>query len=407
MNRSSTTQDRIAFVQRMGKALHRYGAPAHRLQDALTAMSNELGLKANFFTTPSAIMYSYDIPGENGIAHLQRVHNNSIDLHRLSQLDKLFNDFLGTDLTVTAANARLDDILNENYGYNQITKLFAFTLTSGGASTFFGGNLGDVALSSICGFLLFLIFQWSQHRDAVRRLFDPLSATVISFVATVGAALLGANADISTLAGIIVLVPGFSIIIGSTELVLDHPVSGSARLARAGMTVMMLFIGVLFGSGLAQYLVDIDSLQQIVLPSMPIWLPPVSIVIAGLGVGVLFNNSRRDLPWAVVAVCLPYLAMKFGLENLERAPSLFLSAVIVALFGNMFARAFDRPALTVLMPGILILVPGATSFLSITDIAGGNFQTGLQSAFQVFISGAAIVAGFMTSSLLLPPRKAL
>ena len=407
MTPASTTQDRIAFVQRMGKALHRYGAPAHRLQDALTAMSNELGLKANFFTTPSAIMYSYDIPGENGIAHLQRVHNNSIDLHRLSQLDKLFNDFLGTDLTVTAANARLDDILNENYGYNQITKLFAFTLTSGGASTFFGGNLGDVALSSICGFLLFLIFQWSQHRDAVKRLFDPLSATVISFVATIGAALLGANADISTLAGIIVLVPGFSIIIGSTELVLDHPVSGSARLARAGMTVMMLFIGVLFGSGLAQYLFDIDSLQQVVPPSMPVWLPPLSIVIAGLGVGVLFNNSRRDLPWAVVAVCLPYLAMKFGLENLERAPSLFLSAVIVALFGNMFARAFDRPALTVLMPGILILVPGATSFLSITDIAGGNFQTGLQSAFQVFISGAAIVAGFMTSSLLLPPRKAL
>ena len=407
MTPASPTQNRIVIVQRMGKALHRYGAPAHRLEDALKAMSNELGLKGNFFTTPSAIMYSYDIPGENGIARLQRVHNNAIDLHRLSQLDKLFNDFIGTDLTVTVANARLDGILDESYGYNQITKLFAFTLTSGGASTFFGGNLGDVAVSSICGFLLFLIFQWSQHRDAVRRLFDPLSATVISFVATVGAALLGANADISTLAGIIVLVPGFSIIIGSTELVLDHPVSGSARLARAGMTVLMLFIGVLFGSGIAQHLFDIDSLQQVVPPAMPAWLPPLSIVIAGLGVGVLFNNSRRDLPWAVVAVCLPYLAMKFGLENLERAPSLFLSAVIVALFGNMFARAFDRPALTVLMPGILILVPGATSFLSITDIAGGNFQTGLQSAFQVFISGAAIVAGFMTSSLLLPPRKAL
>jgi uncharacterized membrane protein YjjB (DUF3815 family) len=170
---------------------------------------------------------------------------------------------------------------------------------------------------------------------------------------------------------------------------------------------MMLFIGVLFGSGLAQYIINIDSLPQVVPPAMPPWLPPLSIVIVGLGTGVLFNNSRRDLPWAVVAVCLPYLAMKFGLENLERAPSLFIVAVIVALFGNMFARTFDRPALTVLMPGILILVPGATSFLSITDIAGGNFETGLQSAFQVFVSGAAIVAGFMTSSLLLPPRKAL
>ncbi len=407
MTPASTTQDRIAFVQRMGKALHRYGAPAHRLEDALKAMSNELGLKGNFFTTPSAIMYSYDIPGENGVARLQRVHNNSIDLHRLSQLDKLFNDFLGTDLTVTAANAQLDEILNEKFAYHPAVTLLAFSLTSGGASTFFGGNLGDVVLSTICGLVLFLIFQWSQHREAVSRLYDPLSAMVVSFVATAGAALFGASADISTLAGIIILIPGFGIIIGATELVLNHPVSGSARLARAGMTVMMLFIGVLFGSGLAQYIINIDSLPQVVPPAMPPWLPPLSIVIVGLGTGVLFNNSRRDLPWAVVAVCLPYLAMKFGLENLERAPSLFIVAVIVALFGNMFARTFDRPALTVLMPGILILVPGATSFLSITDIAGGNFETGLQSAFQVFVSGAAIVAGFMTSSLLLPPRKAL
>ena len=115
MTPASTTQDRIAFVQRMGKALHRYGAPAHRLEDALKAMSNELGLKGNFFTTPSAIMYSYDIPGENGIARLQRVHNNAIDLHRLSQLDKLFNDFIGTDLTVTVAKAQLNGILEESY----------------------------------------------------------------------------------------------------------------------------------------------------------------------------------------------------------------------------------------------------------------------------------------------------
>jgi uncharacterized membrane protein YjjP (DUF1212 family) len=407
MTPSSTTQDRIAFVQRMGKSLHRYGAPAHRLEDVLKAMSNELGLKGNFFTTPSAIMYSYDIPGENGIARLQRVHNNSMDLHRLSQLDKLFNDFLDTDLAVSAANVQLDEILSEKQRYHPLITLLAFSLTSGGASTFFGGNLGDVALSTLCGFLLFLIFQWSRRRDAVNRLFEPLSATAISFVATACAAMFGANANVSTLAGIIALVPGFSIIIGATELVLDHPVSGSARLARAGMTVMMLFIGVMFGSGLAQHLIDIDSLSHVVPSAMPVWLPPLSVVVAGLGIGVLFNNSRRDLPWAIVAVCLPYLAMKFGLENLDRAPSLFICAVIVALFGNMFARAFDRPALTVLMPGILILVPGATSFLSITDIAGGDFETGLQSAFQVFVSGAAIVAGFMTSSLLLPPRKAL
>ncbi|MBC8371053.1 MAG: threonine/serine exporter family protein [Planctomycetes bacterium] len=407
MTPSSTTQDRIAFVQRLGKSLHRYGAPAHRLENALKAMSNELGLKGNFFTTPSAIMYSYDIPGENGVARLQRVHNNSLDLHRLSQLDKLFNDFLDTDLTVPAAHARLDDILSENYGYHPVIKMLAFTLTSGGASTFFGGNLGDVALSAICGFLLFLVFQWSQHREAVSRLFEPLSAVIVSFAATAGAPLFGASADISTLAGIIALVPGFSIIIGASELALDHPVSGSARLARAGMTIMMLFIGVMFGSGLALQLTDLSSIAQVIPPAMPVWLPAMSIVIAGLGIGVLFNNSRRDLPWAVVAVCLPYLALKFGLENLDRAASLFICAVIVALFGNMFARAFDRPALTVLMPGILILVPGATSFLSITDIASGDFQTGLQSAFQVFVSGAAIVAGFMTSSLLLPPRKAL
>jgi uncharacterized membrane protein YjjP (DUF1212 family) len=352
-------------------------------------------------------MYSYDIPGENGVARLQRIHDNSMDLHRLSQLDKLFNDFLATDLTVSAANSKLDEILSEKQSYHPLITLSAFTLTSASASTFFGGNLGDVYLSAICGFVLYLTFMWSRQREAVSRLFDPLSALLVSFAATIGAPLFGASPDISTLSGIIVLVPGFSIIIGASELVLDHPVSGSARLARAGMTVMMLFMGVMFGNELAHNLFDPNLVTPVLLPSMPSWIPPLSIVIAGLGVGVLFNNSRRDLPWSVVAVCLPYLALKFGLEEIHRTASLFSCSVIVALFGNLFARSFDRPALTVVMPGILILVPGATSFLSISDIANGDLQTGLKSAFAVVVSGTAVVLGFMTSNLILPPRKAL
>ncbi len=59
------------------------------------------------------------------------------------------------------------------------------------------------------------------------------------------------------------------------------------------------------------------------------------------------------------------------------------------------------------LPGMLVLVPGVLGFLSIHDIFEGDVVTGIQSFFQVGLTAAALVTGFLAANLLVPPRRIL
>ena len=104
---------------------------------------------------------------------------------------------------------------------------------------------------------------------------------------------------------------------------------------------------------------------------------------------------------------LPFLAFKAGVADLGLEASIFLGALIAGVFSNVFARWKNRPSLIVRLPGILILVPGATGFLSLESVANGNVLEGVEAMFRVGITATALVTGFLVSNAVLPPRKAL
>ncbi len=63
----------VGFVLRLGRALHVYGLSADALEYNLQAMSDRLGLEANFFTTPTSIFAAFG-PPERQHTHLIRVY---------------------------------------------------------------------------------------------------------------------------------------------------------------------------------------------------------------------------------------------------------------------------------------------------------------------------------------------
>ena len=67
-----TVLDRTSFVLRLAGALHRYGHPAHRLEESLTATAQKLGLESQFFSTPTSIFASFG-PVEGQHTHLIRM----------------------------------------------------------------------------------------------------------------------------------------------------------------------------------------------------------------------------------------------------------------------------------------------------------------------------------------------
>ncbi|MGB0953274.1 MAG: threonine/serine ThrE exporter family protein [Planctomycetota bacterium] len=399
-------QQGIAFLQKMGEALHCFGTPSNRLDEVLNLLSKELGLEASFFSTPSAIFYAYDLPDERGFARLQRVYAHELDLSKLAKLDRLFNKVLDGSIPIAEASDRVDAITNAPPPYPKMLTLAAFATTAAAAVGFFGGGFAETLLAGCSGLGLGILYWMTTFSAAAGRLFEPLGALIVSFIAVMLASTFGASADLATLAGLIVLVPGFSLAIGATELALKHPASGVARLAGAMVTLMMLTIGVMFGRHLAGAF-GVSALDEVVPTAMPWWAEPLGLLVAGASLGILFKVEKRDLPWAVAAVFLPYLAFRAGVAEFSLEISIFLGALLAGMFSNVFARKLDRPSLIVRLPGMLILVPGATGFLSLGELAAGDVTAGVEAAYKVCITATALVLGFLVSNIVVPPRKAL
>ena len=55
---------RIRFLIDLGKALHSYGIPAHRLEDALENAAGRLGIRAEFFSTPTSLISAFGEPAD-------------------------------------------------------------------------------------------------------------------------------------------------------------------------------------------------------------------------------------------------------------------------------------------------------------------------------------------------------
>ncbi len=396
----------VRFTLKMGRALHIYGASATRLEAVMGVLSTELGLRGNFFSMPTALLASFELPGEEGFAHLYRLRRNEMDFDKLCRLDRLWNDVVAGIVTPEAGLLKIDQIDEDKPLYGPVLITTCFAISSAAASTFFGGGPREMILAGICGLVLGLFLLIAGTKQSLIGLHELLSAGLVSLTAVVGGYFLGgADVDTATLAGIIILLPGFTLTTAVSELAQRNVISGTGRLAWSSLLLMMLGFGVMGGRHLAELMVGTPPLVDVV--AWPVWVQPVALTVVGIALGILFQANLRDLPWITIAVLVPYLALETGIAQLGPEIGVFLAALLAGAGSNLYARVFDRPATITRLPGILILVPGSIGFLSITELMKGDPLIGLEQGFRMFVTALSLVSGLLVSNAVIPPRKAL
>jgi uncharacterized membrane protein YjjP (DUF1212 family) len=132
-------QDAIGFVLRLGRALHTYGFPANRLEDAMSRASKKLGIEGQFFSTPTSIFASFG-PQEDQRTFLIRVTPGEVNLGKLTALDVITRRVLRGSLAPADGSAKIDWTLDAPPTYGRALTTLAFGLASAGASRFLGRN---------------------------------------------------------------------------------------------------------------------------------------------------------------------------------------------------------------------------------------------------------------------------
>ncbi|MCU0617520.1 MAG: threonine/serine exporter family protein [Gemmatimonadaceae bacterium] len=289
------------FILHLAKALHAHGYSAHRLEEALGHVSARLGLEAQFFTTPTSIFAGFGPPDAQR-THLMRVQPGEPNLGHLSRLDGIMSDVVDGRITASEGSVRIGQLLAEPPRWSGAQTIIAFVLASAGVSCFFGVTIFEACVASVLGLVAGLCALTAGRVRGLAPVLEPFTAAMVATLAFLVAGITGGgNAYQTTLAGLIVLLPGLTFTIGLTELSTRHLASGTARLSGALVTFLGLGFGVALGAKAGTLMADAivrTGVEWVVMaPRVPWWTEVIAVITAPLCFAVLLRADRRDVWW--------------------------------------------------------------------------------------------------------------
>jgi uncharacterized membrane protein YjjB (DUF3815 family) len=232
--------------------------------------------------------------------------------------------------------------------------------------------------------------------------FELAAAAMSAILAAAAYALVGSfSLHTAVLAGLIVLVPGLTFTTAMTELSTGNLVSGTARLMGAGMTFLKLGFGVALGTriGAAIFRPGLELAT-----SAPEWTAWPALVVAAVALTIILQGRLRLLGWVVAASLLGYATALYSSQALGPELGAFLAAFVVTIACNAYGHLRKRTPVVIQVPAILLLVPGSVGYRALSDLMERDVLSGMQTAFSMIFTAAAMVVGTLLAGLLLRER---
>jgi uncharacterized membrane protein YjjP (DUF1212 family) len=400
------TRGIVSFLLRIGRALHRYGTPAHRLEASLEELAERLGLHGQFFATPTSLFIALGEMNEQR-TYLIRVEPGEVNLGKLSALDEIVERVAHLELDPVNAERQVRIVEAQPPHFGPVVNIIAQALSCAGAAIFFGGRWREACLAGVVGLILGVLWAFVAGNRRALRLFETLAGMISATIAVIGSWLWGGevSASIVTVSGIIMLVPGLTMTVAINELATRNLASGTARLMGALTILTSLGFGAAIGLRL-QTLFPL-SLMPPELAITPLWIELPIVFISAMAFTVVFQARRRDAPWILLTSILALYGARLGGTFLGPELGACFGAFGVGLTSNLIARLRNRPAVITALPGLILLVPGSIGFRSFSALMDHNVIHGVEAAFTMFLVAISIVFGLFLASVALPTAKEL
>ena len=407
---------RIAFLLELARRLHQYGTTAPRLEMAIAGVAQRMGLAADVWSSPTAIIISFaDLgQGDEGVAQstqVMRLAPGDVNLARLCEADQIADQVISGDLDLREGFRRLRELGRPDSRGAKAAVIGSYGLSAASiVALFLHSSWPDLLTAAGIGLIIGSITVLAASRPRLAIASEAVCAMVATTIAIVVSAFVVPLAiKAVVLASLIVLIPGMSLTTAVRELSSQHLVSGMARMGGAVTTLLKLTFGTVAATQLCAA-VGIEA-RDYVLPPLPNWMDYPSLLLGAFGFAILFRAARRD--WLVVmgAVVVGYLATRWGGKisgDVPGAPfGVFLGGFLLSALANLFARFKGRPGAVVREPGIILLVPGSVGFRSMSFLLDRNTELGLDTGMLLMTILVSLVAGLIFGDLLISPRRSL
>ena len=385
--------------------LHAHGFPAHRIEGMLMAAAERLEVEAQFFTTPTSLFAAFGKQDEQR-THLIRVEPGETNLGMMAELDALANDIASGTTGAEAALARLAALPATAPRYPLWATLLGFSLVAVAVAALLDVGVLDLGVAALVGLVTGLLAVGSGRWQGLEPILEPSAAFLASVISLSIAMMTGStHAYATTLAGLVVLLPGLMLTTGLTELSTRHLQSGTSRLSGALVVFIGMAFGIALGGRVASWLA-MPGVLPLANPALPAWVVYLSPPVAAGCFVVLLRAHRRDALLVVAAGIVAWASARLGARLLDEQIGGFVGAFVVAAGSNLASRYTHRSAMVTTIPGLLLLVPGSIGFQSINALLGQNAQAGVEAAFKVVLVGISLAAGVLLGTAAVPLPKA-
>lgn len=398
---------RIKLITGIGQELHKHGAAAHSLESALKKICDTLDIQGQFFATPTVLMASYQA-GVRERQTISRVKPGNVDLDKMKQLDLLGDQIIDKEIDIDTAFERLEKIKNASNLYPAFLEILAFSMVSAAASVFFGAGPNEILIAAFLGLIVGIISDFCSKEDYSHQIFEFLAAFVVSIISCL---LFDYFQDFSiqivTLASLIVLVPGLTLTIAMTELATENLAAGTARLMHAILVFFKLGFGVAMGTNLIRMFSEHINIQEVKVAGLDqnyIWL---ALIVAAASFTILFKASRENFLWVLLASVVGYFSTSLASQYIGPDLGAFVGGFSVGITANLYALYTKHPALTITMPGLILLVPGSIGFKGLSFLVEKNTLAGIDTTFEMFLVAIALVSGLLLANILVIPKRSL
>lgn len=372
-------------------------------------LADSLELRSSFIVSPTAMTFVLWTEGhEDEYTHAARVEPGDLNLGSLSRTDEVVDQLLKSEITLEEATDRLDEIDNMKNPYGRFATGLSFFMASSAFAMLMGTSLNNVIYAGLIGLVVYLFVLWSERSKGITNMLEPLVALVAAMIATGIAAYFdpGINIRLVILSSIIVFIPGLALTIGLAELSARHLVSGTAKVIDALMMLFKLYFGALIGMEMGFWL--FGEVEYQLLERLPRWTAWLAIATLISSLIIAFRTRKKHVFWSLLVGFVAYASSTTGAAYFDYGIGAFIGAFVVGVYGNLFTRFANAPAVIVSMQGLIVLVPGSKTFIGLNAyIAGSGFESADQAVQQSLVIFMSLVAGLIFANSALPPKKSL
>lgn len=205
------------------------------------------------------------------------------------------------------------------------------------------------------------------------------------------------------IAASIFLVPGFPLFTGALDLTRLDLQAGMARLTYAALAMLSIGVGAWVVASVAG--LEPTSPPAVLLDPFWLWtLRGIASFGAVFGWAVMFNAPRREaLGSGLVAVVGSVVRLVLiDLGTMEHVAT-FVGALVMGILCHAVARWFGLTRLIMLVPTLLVMIPGTPALQTLLHFNSGDLFSALDSGIFVVLQVIAMVCGLVASMMTLDP----